>query len=97
MCPLFSVGTLVVDHAGTYSTSNSISSGHTQIIKKLKRTGKSSKEEKRGNEECVKKNGKYKQRAKEKKNRKKSIYTNEKHIYLGSDTAADIFIESQEF
>lgn len=45
----------------------------------------------------MKNNGKKKQRAKEKKNRKKSIYTNEKHIYLVSDTAAAIFIEFQEF
>lgn len=40
---------------------------------------------------------KKKQRAKEKKNRKKSIYTNEKHIYLVADAATDICVEFQEF
>lgn len=40
---------------------------------------------------------KNRQRAKGKKHRKKSVYTDEKHIYLVSDTAADICIEFQEF
>lgn len=40
---------------------------------------------------------KSKQRTQEKKNRKKSTETNQKHIYLVSDTANDLFMEFQEF
>lgn len=53
---------------------------------------------KRGNEEWMKRSGKKsKQRTQEKKNRKKSTETNQKHIYLVSDTANDLFMEFQEF